>query len=309
MKTTNRDNDVFLAQWIDGLISDAELKKIVGAEDFKAYKKIRAGIGVFEQLQKPLDETYSKIKAKIKAKKDNPSKTKVLNPYFKIAIAVAATLVLFFGLNTFFKTNDVEYLSDFGEQKTVLLQDNSEVILNAKSQLKYNKKDWKDKREVFLDGEAFFKVTKGSTFTVVTNNGSISVLGTQFSIITNPDFFEVTCYQGKVKVSSKNEEFILMPNVSVRKSNGVFQKEELDTLPSNPSWIHGESSFRKVPLKEVIKAMEKQFNVKFDTSLINDSVIFTGSFDNKDLNVALKSVFETFNIKYTILDKKILLSK
>lgn len=309
MKTTKDDNDVFLAQWIDGLISDAELKKIVGAKDFKAYKKIKAGIGVFEELQKPLDNTYVNIKAKIKEKKDNPSKTKVLNLYSKIAIAVAASLVLFFSINTFLKTNDVEYLSDFGEQKTVLLQDGSEVILNAKSQLKYNKKDWNDKREVFLDGEAFFKVTKGNTFTVVTDNGNISVLGTQFSIITNPDFFEVICYQGKVKVSSKNEEFILTPNLSVRKSNGVFQKEKLDSIPSNPSWIHGESSFRKVPLREVIKALEKQFNIKFDTSHIDDSVIFTGSFDNKDLNVALKSVFETFNIKYTILDKKILLSK
>jgi ferric-dicitrate binding protein FerR (iron transport regulator) len=309
MKTTNNDMDAFLAKWIDGQISDSELKKLVAEEDFKAYKKIRAGIGVFEQLQKPLNDTYDKIKAKIKAKKSSPSKTKVLNLYSKIAIAVAASLILFFSLNTFLKTNNVEYLSNFGEQKTVFLQDGSEVILNAKSQLKYNKKDWKYKREVYLEGEAFFKVTKGNTFTVVTNNGNITVLGTQFNINTNPSFFEVTCYQGKVKVSSKNNEFILTPNLSVRNSNGAFEKEKLDLLPSNPSWIHGESSFRRVPLKQVIMALEKQFNIKFDTTNIDDSIVFTGSFDNKNLNVALESVFETVNIKYTILDKKILLSK
>jgi transmembrane sensor len=307
MKTTKLDNDYFLAQWIDGQISDSEFKKLVTEEDYMAYKKIKSGIEVHEQLQKPLNDTYVKIKAKIKNR--TSKKAKVLPLYSKIAIFAAASVVLFFGINTFINTNDVTYLSNFGEQKVVALLDESEVILNAKSQLKYNKKDWKNKREVYLEGEAFFKVTKGKTFTVVTKNGNITVLGTQFNINTNPTFFEVTCYQGKVKVISDNKEFILTPNLSVRKSNGAFEQEQLNLVQSIPSWIQGESSFRRVPLKQVIMALEKQFNIKFDTKNIDDSIIFTGSFDNKNLNIALASVFETVNIKYTILDKKILLSK
>ncbi len=307
MKTTNHGTDTFLAQWIEGELSDADFKKLVGDKEFNAYKKIRAGIDVYEQLQKPLNTTYAKVQEKIKSKKS--VKTKIIPLYTKIAIAVAASIVLFFSATIFFKTNTIAYASNFGEQKTILLQDGSEVLLNAKSLLKYNKKDWKHKREVFLDGEAFFKVTKGSTFKVVTNNGSITVLGTQFNINTNPDFFEVICYQGKVKVHSNNKDFILTPNLSVRSTNGVFEEETLQSLPANPSWINGESSFRRVPLKQVILALEKQFNIKFDTSQIDESIIFTGSFDNKNLNVALASVFETVNIKYTILDKKILLSK
>jgi transmembrane sensor len=307
MKTTNLDNEYFLAQWIDGQISDSEFKKLVSKEDYIAYKKIKSGIHLYEELEKPLNSTYSKIKAKIKNRA--PKKTLTIQLYTKIAIYAAASIILFFGITQFIKTNDIVYLSNYGEQKEIALLDDSEIILNAKSQLKYNKKDWKNKREVYLDGEAFFKVTKGKTFTVVTNNGNITVLGTQFNINTNSDFFEVTCYQGKVKVSSSNNHYILTPKLSVRKSNGVFLKETLPLQESNPSWINGESSFRRVPLKQVIMALEKQFNIKFDTKNIDDSIIFTGSFDNKNLNIALTSVFETVNIKYTILDKKILLSK
>lgn len=307
MKITKDDNDAFLAKWIDGLITDAELKKLVNNEDFIAYKKIKSGIDVYEQLQKPLDKTFNGVKAKIKQK--NASKTKTIYLYSKIAIAIAASIILFFSITTFFNTNDIEYVSTYGELKTAVLKDGSEVILNAKSQLKYNIKDWKDKREVFLDGEAFFKVTKGNSFTVVTDNGTITVLGTQFNINTNTTFFEVTCYQGKVKVNSSDKEYILTPNYSVRNVNGVFEEYKVNLSALNPSWINGESRFNRVPLKQVIMAMEKQFNIKFDTSQIDDSVIFTGSFDNKNLSIALESVFETVNIKYTILDKNIILSK
>ena len=309
MKTTKNDNDVFLAQWLDGRLSDTELKNLVSQEDFEAYNKIRAGIGVYEKLQEPLDGTYAKIKARLLEKSKKPTKTNTIRLYTKIALAAAASIVLFLALNFFLKPKDVEYASTFGELKTVALLDGSEVMLNAKSLLKYNKKHWKHTREVFLDGEAFFKVTKGKTFTVVTNNGRVTVLGTQFNINTNPSYFEVTCYEGRVKVSSQNKEFILTPNESVRNIKGVFEKEILQETGSHPSWIDGESSFRRVPLKQVIRALEKQFNITFNTDNIDDSVLFTGSFDNKNLNVALSSVFETFNIKYTILDKKIVLSE
>ena len=85
----------------------------------KLYNKIKAGIGVYEQLQKPLDDTYAKIQARIKGKRNAQSKTKAINLYVKVAMAIAATIVLFFSFNYFLKTNNVEYASNFGELKTV----------------------------------------------------------------------------------------------------------------------------------------------------------------------------------------------
>jgi len=49
----------------------------------------------------------------------------------------------------------------------------------------------------------------------------------------------------------------------------------------------------------VILELEKQYNIQIDTRRIDDSIIFTGSFSNKDLKLALVSVFKTMDIKYT----------
>jgi Fe2+-dicitrate sensor, membrane component len=65
------------------------------------------------------------------------------------------------------------------------------VNLNSSSQLSYSKNKWDSKREVTLNGEAFFKVSKGSTFDVITLNGKVSVLGTQFNVKQRENYFEV----------------------------------------------------------------------------------------------------------------------
>ena len=74
--------------------------------------------------------------------------------------------------------------------------------------LKYASNKWDKKRRVRLEGEAFFKVAKGSTFTVDTKTGSVKVLGTQFNVKNRIGFFEVVCYEGLVgvTVSDYNDE-------------------------------------------------------------------------------------------------------
>jgi ferric-dicitrate binding protein FerR (iron transport regulator) len=56
------------------------------------------------------------------------------------------------------------------------------LILNAASKLSFNEKKWADQRALTLEGEAFFKVQKGQTFSVNTTAGVITVLGTQFNV-------------------------------------------------------------------------------------------------------------------------------
>lgn len=308
MNTTQNDKDVFLAQWLEREISDVELKELVSEEDYKAFKKIKVGIDVFVEIGKPLDVTFNSIKEKIKVKTNKKPKGKVINLYSKVAIAVAASLVLFFSINNFLFNNDVDYQSNFGEQQIIALLDGSEVILNAKSELTYNKKNWKTNREIFLIGEAFFKVKKGSKFTVTTPNGTVTVLGTKFNVNTNKNFFDVVCYEGSVKVISNNVERIITRNQAVRNNNGLTAY--IPNLENeDPSWVSGQSSFKSVPLSQVIDALHKQYNIDFDSSAIDNSIVFTGSFDHKDLDIALASVFETVNITYTISKNKVKLSK
>lgn len=290
--------DTFLAKWLVGELSDAELKNRVSETDFKQYLKLKKGIEISEQLDASMDNSFKAIRTKIAMKK---KKARPL--YTNWAIGVAASIVLLFGLFSLFSSNGiVENETGFGELKTIALLDGSEVILNSKSKITYDEDSWEDNRELMLDGEAYFKVEKGSKFTVNTKNGSVSVLGTQFNVNSTSDFFDVVCYEGKVKVSTKDSEHILLPSKSVRKING-FQSEDSSTQSTSPTWIAGESTFKSVPIRYVMSALEHQYNIKFSADDIDDSIVFTGSFTHNNLNLALQTVFETLNITYNEKEK------
>ncbi len=297
MKNNNLhiDTDVLLAKWLADEISDIDLKKLVSQEDFIAYQKIKKGIAFFDVIEAPLEDSYAKLEQKIKVKKS----TKVKQLYTKWAFSIAASLLLLFGINSFFNQQDVFNVTNFGEQKTIALLDGSEVILNANSKLNYSKKKWENKRIVFLQGEAFFKVKKGKTFIVKTKNGSVEVLGTEFNVKSFSDYFEVTCYSGKVKVVQNENKKILLPNQNYIKINESSVKNSV-VKTKKPDWLLGESTFNSVPIRYVLHELENQFQIKFIKNNIDQNILFTGSFPNNNKKVALKTVFDALEIKYKL---------
>jgi ferric-dicitrate binding protein FerR (iron transport regulator) len=305
------NKESFLAQWIAGDITNDELKELVSKSDFLAYKKLKKGLEVYEGLEQSIDKSFKKVKEKLENQPiTDPKKAgKVKKLYINWAASIAASFVLFFALYNYLGSDSILNKTNIGESRTIALLDGSEVILNAKSELNYSKNNWNDEREVFLNGEAFFKVKKGSKFTVKTKNGDITVLGTQFNVNSNNDFFEVYCYSGKVEVTNNDKKYILNPNNGFRKiSDAVFT--DLSSSIKSPTWITGESSFKSMPIKYVISALEKQYDVDFDSSKIDKTIVFTGSFTHKNLDIALASVFKAIDIKYNLTNaKKIVLTK
>jgi len=292
--------DTFLAQWLEGKLTDDELKNLVSEKDFIAYKKMQKGIAVFTELEKPLDNSFKNIQKRI----INQPKVKSLN--LKWIASIAAMLLFFLGFYQFLGSDSVLNSTSYGEQKTIALLDGSEVVLNAKSAINYSKKKWEISREVFLSGEAFFKVKKGKTFTVKTKNGDITVLGTEFTVKSTPDYFEVICYSGRVKVWSNQKEVVLLSSEFYRKIKGEEPIKNVHASRS-PNWISGESSYKSVPLKYVISDFEKQYNLIVDASKINDKTIFTGSFTHRNLNTALKTIFKAVGVQYKKKGKTIIL--
>ncbi|MUU77568.1 FecR family protein [Winogradskyella endarachnes] len=293
----HNNSDTFLAKWLEGELTDTELKHLVSEEDYTMFLKLRKGFNVKQQLDASVDKSFVKIKKQIEQK---PPKVKPL--YTNWAIGIAASIVMLFGLFMFTTSNEVIIETDFGEHKTIALLDGSEVILNSKSKLIYDEDGWKNDRKLYLEGEAYFKVAKGKTFVVNTDNGSVSVLGTQFNVNTTNGFFDVVCFEGKVLVKTIQSENILLPHNALRSVNG----DAIKTYKSSnkmPTWIHGESTFKSVPVRYVVKALENKYNVKFNTEAIDNSEAFTGSFPHDSLNIALKTVFETLNITYNEREK------
>ena len=305
-KDTYITDDTFLAKWLANEITDNQLKKLVSEKDFIAYKKLQQGISLYENLRDINDDTYTKLKTKLPTK----NKGKVRNLYYKWAISMAAAILIFITITTtFFSNKTTLNKTDYGQNNTISLLDGSEVVINAKSEISYQKDNWKTKREVFLIGEAFFKVKKGSTFTVNTKNGSITVLGTQFNVKSTSDYFEVICYSGKVKVTNDNTEYILNPTQGYRKINGNLS-ENINESDIKPNWLSDETSYKSVPLKYVLKDVENQFDVVFNTKNINTSILFTGSFTHKNKEVAFKTIFNAMELDYNMANnRQVVLSK
>ncbi|HEU0137596.1 MAG TPA: FecR domain-containing protein [Flavobacterium sp.] len=296
--------DTYLADWLSGKLSDEQLSQLVSDEDFAEYAKIRDSIGRYNIEGADMDMNYAKIRQQIDAKKGG-KKSKVIQLFQYVA--VAAALLMFFGLYQLFAYANTSTAA-VGTISSIKLDDGSSVNLNTKSAISYPNL-FTYNRTIKLNGEAFFNVTKGSSFCVKTHAGMVEVLGTKFNVIARQNFFEVICYEGKVKVSSNNQDFILQKGDGIR-----FHDDEVETMiesqHSQPTWLSGESTFRNVPFQFVVEQLENQYgyDVQFPAHLNNKK--FSGTFPNHDVEMALQSVCLPLGLKNSIAsDSTIIISE
>ncbi len=302
--TQKYDHTYYLADWLAGKITDDELKELVSETDFKEYLKIREA----SDLMRYFENTDETIPEKIRSNysKNTPAFRKI--SHSRLWLSIAASLLLLFGLYRALTLNtDVLIKTGIGETKQVALLDGSKVILSANSIITYSKKHWKDNREIHLKGEAFFKVTKGNDFVVKTPAGQVKVLGTQFDVKTSTDLFQVVCYTGKVWVKSAKIDTVLTPGKAVSSIGDSVQHWNLSN--PKPDWLSGENSYQNTPLKYVIKDLENQYDISFESSNIDKNVKFTGSFPHHNLQKALAAVFKTLGVRYIVKNHQVILSK
>ena len=301
MKDKINNKEYFLAKWLEGKLTDHELKQLVSSKDYQLYLNLRIGISNFELLEQPLNSSLKKIKNRI----FNKRKATTIKINYKWALSIAASLAIIFGLYFLMPSSEISHSTAFGQQKVIELPDGSFVTINSKSTIEFNPDSWQSSRILNLSGEAYFKVKKGSQFTVNTPNGDVVVLGTEFNVNSSHNFFEVICYEGKVKVEKNSKAYILTPGKIIRKFN-ENKLEENFTNKNFPDWTTGESTFVSVPLEFVIKSIEKQYNLTVISNQVDITRVYTGSFTHNNLDVALATVFKTMNIKYLKKDKGII---
>ena len=174
------------------------------------------------------------------------------------------------------------------------------------STVAFNKNKWSDNREVLLNGEAFFKVAKGSKFDVKTSDGTISVLGTQFNVKQRDGYFEVTCFEGLVAVTHNGNITKLKPGHRFAYIDGKLIINEKENK-LQPSWMLNESTFTSRPLRFVINELERQYNVSVDASSIDVEQLVTIGFPHKNLDLALEFVTSPLGLTYTKTNSTIIL--
>mgnify|MGYP001654282430 CR=1 FL=1 len=155
-----------------------------------------------------------------------------------------------------------------GQRANLTLPDGTNVWLNARSEMRYPAVFTGNKREITLDGEAYFEVThnEDKPFVVQTNKCNVEVLGTKFNVeaYSDSEDFCTSLMEGSVRVSDKgnpSETVLLSPNHMVSLENG-----QLSTSPILDfdvfRWKEGLICFRNMNFEQLMLRFEKCYGVR-----------------------------------------------
>lgn len=209
-----------------------------------------------------------------------------------VLVVSSSLLTLWYTQNeeVVFVANEMNTLyTPAGQRACLVLQDGTEVWLNAKSKLVYPAQFTGEERRVKVEGEAFFNVAKDSVkpFIVSAMDVDMKVLGTQFNVYCYPDagYVETSLLEGSVRVffSGKEKEGILLkPDQQVTAANGKMVVKPI-RLNEHFLWRDGVYAFENEPLIDILKKLELYYDVKIvveDTTMFNET--YTGKFRQRD---------------------------
>ena len=210
-----------------------------------------------------------------------------------IFYSAAASLLFILGFFVFGLNKNQEYSSTVGQQVKIELNESTKAILNAVSQLKTIDSD---KAKVYLNGEAYFEVVPGNSFSVKTSEGEITVLGTSFNIQSRNGKTIVDCFSGKVKVTDMfgNTE-ILMPEERIKiEESGLASEKEI----AIEGWRNGMVYLQTDLLGDALDELKIYYDVDFEVSSQIRERKIVGFFTTDNLDSALIQLTTPLNLKF-----------
>ncbi|NJD23227.1 MAG: DUF4974 domain-containing protein [Melioribacter sp.] len=264
------------------------------------------------------EKIYSEVMQKIRNKEKNVIQRIFYSPNL---IKIAASIILFISLATgglyfsgIFKDrpaviawNETETL--MGEKNIITLADNSVITLNADSKLKYPRSFLNGKREIYLEGEAYFEIQHDTSkpFIVHTGDLSTTVLGTKFNVsaFAADKDISVSLVEGSVKVSKIEagvEENIVLLQPAQQL---LFDKEkklgkiELFDDQETVGWKDDILKFDNQPLVKIFVVLERRFGIKFevtDKSYYNRKI--TANFQKETLWTVTEVIRKLTGLQY-----------
>lgn len=205
----------------------------------------------------------------------------------------------------------------YGKRFELKLSDGTNVHLNSGSTLRYPVRFVKDdKRQVFLDGEAYFDVTKDAKhpFVVSSNDMDVKVLGTKFNITSykKDEKTYAVLVEGSIAASSKiehNDKVILKPGYRAYFEDKKLKTEVTD-VKKYIAWVSGELMFIDDSFDVIANKLERKYNVEIVNNYKElDNIVITATFKNENIYQVLKT-FQTYEaFDFTVKDRIITINK
>jgi transmembrane sensor len=227
------------------------------------------------------------------------------------------------------QNNLAESVNSSTMPQKIVLEDGSYVILQPASKIAYGKQGDPRKREVYLEGGAFFQVAKDAArpFYVYTNELVTKVLGTSFDVRAFPDddTIKVMVHTGKVTVYqrknnnaeqtlAKSNATIITPNQQVlfnRQQANIIRSITLQpqVVVTSDTKISGQQVFTEAAASEVLMSIQKTYGITivFDEELLSHCS-FTGTFTNESFFERISLVCKAIEATYEQADGQVIIT-
>lgn len=261
-----------------------------------------------------IDSDREKIKDQIIHQLSKPEKRVGLSVWmYRVAAILALPVMLGIGWYLGSGRNSIEtamceVTAPKGQISKCVLADGTQVWLNAGTTIKYDPSLNGNTREVKLDGEAYFIVSKNKhkPFIVSTKYAQIKVLGTVFNLkaYSGDNKVETILEEGSVEFrlnGSSAKPVDLKPGEQVvfNSSENKLTLSKVETY-LHTAWKDGKFVFKDADLKTIIAELERLYDVRIH--LQNDSLMnlhFRGMFEyEQNIFSALETLERTTNMKY-----------
>lgn len=216
----------------------------------------------------------------------------------------------------------ISHATNFGQTQQLTLPDSSSVLLNANSTIRYLA-SWEEIREVWLQGEAFFQVSRQYMqndtlhpvkFLVHTEQLDIEVVGTAFNVNTRRAKTQVVLNHGRVNLKFKNrnntENLVMKPGEMVEFTAQDFKiiREEVDTVLYT-AWVNKKLIFEDQPLQGIANVLADNFGYEIiftDTAILSER--FTASIPINDVELLFPMLARAFDLDMKRSHQKIIFS-
>ncbi|MDR0699619.1 MAG: FecR domain-containing protein [Tannerella sp.] len=201
----------------------------------------------------------------------------------------------------------------WGKRSSITFVDGTKLWLNAGSRAIYPVEFEENRREVFIDGEAYFEVAKDieRPFIVKTGTVEVKVLGTTFNVNAYPaeDHIDVVLVSGLVDVGKGDKNTRLYPNQAFTYNRQTMHQDIYSVnVYDYVCWKDGFLKFDSETLDNVLHQIEKYYAMEVVTNESFERYRITGKLDMKEsVEEVIRIIAEMSSVQYKIENNKILI--
>jgi ferric-dicitrate binding protein FerR (iron transport regulator) len=318
-KECSRQELIEMKNWLSNSGTKLEVEQWL-ADHWTISSEIESNVlleNVFIQIQEYQDKNRSKSIFTGK---------RVLQMYQRVA---AVLLIPLIGLGILYwvsyssqlTSQYTETIAPRGQKSQIVLVDGTKVWLNSDTKIRYKGNFNNDQRDVYLDGEAFFEVTKNAhrPFIVHTTGISIKVLGTKFNVkaYSDEDLVETSLFEGNISLLMTNPNSKAVAVKEVKPGQSFLYSKTNRELESNRfsqeeicGWKKNQLIFKDDTFSNLVKKVERWYDVQvvYDEKLFKDRRLTLELNEGERLEQLMKIVSLALSVDYQYDNEKIILT-